>query len=325
MMQTPRKRQSFVEYKLSPHAGGPSFVRPSMHKFMLEDFYRIETFRNGLLCTVQPGMNVLEIGMGTGILSVFALQAFAQHVFAIEVTDVVQMGRDIIRQNHWQDKITVLHGHSSAITLPARADLLVSETLGHLGFDEGILETAHDARERLLTRNAPILPSRLRVLLAPVMAPDFMDVRAFWRSEHYGVNFRAAEPYVLRMLYVTHFAETAFLADVTPLCERILGEPPGYPLAGTVDLQATQTGVAHGLGLSFDCLIGGLCLVSRASINWQDVFMPFESPLSLTAGDTLRCTVSFAAPADDGTLGATWQGHVLGDPTRTFQHSTHAP
>jgi hypothetical protein len=58
------------------------------------------------------------------------------------------------------------------VSLESRADVVVTETVGNDPFDEGILEIAWDARERMLKARGAIIPFRVGPLLVPVCLPQ---------------------------------------------------------------------------------------------------------------------------------------------------------
>ena len=51
---------------------------------------------------------VLDIGCGTGILSIFASRAGAKHVYGIEFADIADYAREIVKKNNLTDKITII-------------------------------------------------------------------------------------------------------------------------------------------------------------------------------------------------------------------------
>lgn len=53
---------------------------------------------------------ILDVGCGTGILSMFAAQAGAKHVYAVDCSSIVDQARQIIELNGFADRITLIKG-----------------------------------------------------------------------------------------------------------------------------------------------------------------------------------------------------------------------
>lgn len=51
---------------------------------------------------------------GTGILSMFAAQAGAHHVYGVDSSAIIEQARLVVAKNGFQDKITLIHGKVSA-------------------------------------------------------------------------------------------------------------------------------------------------------------------------------------------------------------------
>ena len=84
----------------------PSFVRaPSccsgIHEEMLKDEVRTLTYRNAMYHNKHlfRGKVVLEVGCGTGILSMFAVRSGARHVYAVRPVDSVVLVQDYCDSN----------------------------------------------------------------------------------------------------------------------------------------------------------------------------------------------------------------------------------
>ena len=71
---------------------------------------------------------VLDVGAGTGILSIFAARAGAKHVYAVDNANIATHARTIIKENGLSDKITVIKGKIEDIVLPVeKVDIIISE------------------------------------------------------------------------------------------------------------------------------------------------------------------------------------------------------
>ena len=311
-------KQRFIEYWLTPQSGIEQFGRPSMQHLMLTDFYRTVSFRNAIDVAPLRGKTVLEIGAGTGILSIFAQAAGAKHVYAIEGSDLADVAREVVRENHLGSMITIIKGYSLEVELPERADLLISETLGHLAFDEGILETCHDAQRRLLKPGAAILPGSFTIMAAPVHAPEFATVSNYWESHPYGITMTPVAQLAKRMSYLSRFDDDAFIAAPTMVFERTMGEPPNYPLKGSSHISIQRDALAHGMALSFTSALGPyITLDSRAAPSWQELFLPFNQPISLRTGNIVAFDFEVVKTAQQ-TYAYSWSGGVVGSPDRAF-------
>jgi len=84
---------------------------------MLKDQIRTKTYRDAIEKNFYDFKDkiVMDIGAGTGILSIFAARAGAKHVYAIENAEIAHFARDIIKKNGYADKITVLKGKMEEI------------------------------------------------------------------------------------------------------------------------------------------------------------------------------------------------------------------
>ena len=73
------------------------------------------------------------------MLAVAAARAGARHVYAIEATPLAHEAREVVRANGLEDRVTVVEGWSTRISLPERASVAVSEILGSDALEERVL------------------------------------------------------------------------------------------------------------------------------------------------------------------------------------------
>ncbi|KAF8387842.1 hypothetical protein HHK36_026503 [Tetracentron sinense] len=82
-------------------------------------------------CADFSGKVVVDVGAGSGILSLFAAQAGAKHVYAVEASDMVDYARRLIAGNPvLGQRITIIKGKVEEVELPEKADILISEPMG---------------------------------------------------------------------------------------------------------------------------------------------------------------------------------------------------
>lgn len=141
------------------------------HAAMLLDETRVTWFARAISAAVRPGDVVLDLGSGTGLLALLAARAGARHVYAIEQSPIADVAQEMIAANGLNERITLLRGVSYEVELPERADVIMSETLGAWGADEGIATIMADAMARLATPGARRVPQSLTLWLAPLCIP----------------------------------------------------------------------------------------------------------------------------------------------------------
>ncbi|XP_069695569.1 protein arginine N-methyltransferase 9-like isoform X2 [Periplaneta americana] len=128
------------------------------HFRMLNDITRNDAYRAAIIRrVVQQGADtaVLDIGTGTGLLSLFAVEAGAGPVFACDCSStMINIASRVLRANGVSDKVTLINKHSNDITIPTdipeRVSLVVTETVDAGLLGEGILQSLIHAWDHLL-------------------------------------------------------------------------------------------------------------------------------------------------------------------------------
>ena len=151
---------------------------PECYDGMRDDAARTAAYRAAITAAAQ-GKVVVDLGTGAlALLAVFAAEAGAKHVYAIEVqAAAAAAARQAVAAAGLSDRVTVLEGFSTdgGVTLPVKAELMVHELIGEVAGEEGVVAAIQDAARRHLDRSAspPLsIPSRTTTLLAPCEYPD---------------------------------------------------------------------------------------------------------------------------------------------------------
>ena len=152
------------------------------HESMLQDEVRNRAYAAAIERAVRPGMTVLEIGAGSGLLAMIAARAGAYVVTCEAVPAVAATARAIVARNGYADRVRVVAKRSTdlavGVDLDAPADLVVHEIFGHMLVNEGVTAALADARARLVKPGAPSVPPRaaVRVALARYSRPPAAPV-----------------------------------------------------------------------------------------------------------------------------------------------------
>ncbi|NXF03664.1 ANM7 methyltransferase, partial [Smithornis capensis] len=113
---------------------------------------------------------VLDIGTGTGLLSMMAAAAGADFCYAVEVfKPMANAAVKIVEKNGFSDKIKVINKHSTEVTvgpdgdMECRANILVTELFDTELIGEGALPTYEHAHKYLVQEGCEAVPHRATV------------------------------------------------------------------------------------------------------------------------------------------------------------------
>ncbi len=142
-----------------------------IHEEMLKDSVRTRAYQKAIESNPQDFKDkvVLDIGCGTGILSIFAARAGAKHVYAIENAEIALFAELIIKENGLSDKITVIKGKMEEVTLPVpKVDIIISEWMGYFLLYESMLDSVLWARDKYLVKGGKMLPDKVQMFVAAI-------------------------------------------------------------------------------------------------------------------------------------------------------------
>jgi predicted RNA methylase len=105
----------------------PMYAEFEVHRTMIRDRVRTEAFRRAIDSVVRRGDIVLDVGAGSGILSVFAARAGAARVYAVERTSVAVLAEEVAAANGVAEIVQVIHSDILDVEPPERVDVIVSE------------------------------------------------------------------------------------------------------------------------------------------------------------------------------------------------------
>ena len=115
----------------------------------INDQVRTLTYRNSMWHNKHLFKNkiVLDVGCGTGILSMFAAKAGAAHVYGVDMSGIVEQAKQIVNRNGLGDRVTIIRGKIEEISIPVeKVDIIISEWMGYCLFYEGMLDSVLKAR-----------------------------------------------------------------------------------------------------------------------------------------------------------------------------------
>jgi precorrin-6B methylase 2 len=295
------------------------------HAFLLASTAdRISRYQEALTRTLSPGDVVVDLGSGTAILALLALRAGASRVYALEASDAIELARSVCAAHEVGDRIVLLHGASFGVELPQPADLLIADIYDCFGLQPGGVAAIIDARRRLLTGAARLIPSALQLHVAAVESDEVYDSTiAVWTRAVSGVDMSSLHACAVNNRYARSFDRAALLSDPAPLARIDLARVERAEITGSAALGITRSGTLHGVCGWFAAELADAVTLDNSpgssTSNYRQAFFPIEHPIAVAAGDVVGISIQTY-----DNIGCKWQIEVNARPHGpvTFQHST---
>ncbi|KAK9812764.1 hypothetical protein WJX72_003334 [[Myrmecia] bisecta] len=290
-----------------------SYAHFGIHEEMLKDQVRTKTYQNAILrnAFLFKDKVVLDIGCGTGILSLFAAQAGAAHVYGIECSAIAEQAAQIVRDNGYQERVTIIRGKVEEVVLPVeRVDILISEWMGYFLFYESMLDTVLYARDKWLAPGGRIFPDKASLSLVAIEDGEYRAEKIDFWNDVYGFDMSCirkqamAEPLV-DTVDAEQIASTACCIkniDITKMSKS------DATFKAPFSLTATRNDYIHALVGYFDITFSGHKDIrfstspSARNTHWKQTVFYLEDALVVCEGETvsgqLECAPNAKNPRD---------------------------
>lgn len=271
---------------------------------MMADDVRMQAFDRALRQSIGSDSVVVDIGAGTGIFTLLACKHGARRVFAIEPSSALQIARESVQRNGYSERVEFFQERSEKVSLPERADVIVSDLRGVLPLVPYNLPSVIDARDRFLAADGVLIPQRDVLQIALVELPEVYDqITVPFRDNAFGFDAATEVKFALNNWY----PDTA-LPDQLMSAPRAGGEID-YRTVESLDfhhrttLSASRAGTAHGLSAWFTAHLTDEIQFSSGPGREKSVygmgFFPFLEPLALEQGDKVSIELAANFVGDD--------------------------
>lgn len=279
----------------------------SQQQNMMQDYIRTSTYQRAILDNSIDfaGKVVLDVGAGSGILSFFAAQAGARKVYAVEASSMAQHAKTLVENNHLIDRIVVVPGKIEEITLPEQVDVIISEPMGYMLYNERMLESYIHAK-KFLKPDGKMYPTTGDLYVAPftdeALYMEQVGKANFWyQQSFYGVDLTtlrdAALDEYFKQPIVDNFDVRICLSKPIKYTVNFLtaDEKDLYEINIPLSFQMTTTALIHGLAFWFDVSFDGTSsqvwlstAPTQPLTHWYQVRCLFLKPLNVNQGKTIK-------------------------------------
>ncbi|KAH9935501.1 S-adenosyl-L-methionine-dependent methyltransferase [Fomitopsis serialis] len=239
-----------------------SYAHFGIHEEMLKDSVRTGSYRSAIVNNAHlfKGKTVLDVGCGTGILSMFAAKAGAKHVVGIDMSNIIDQATKIIEANGFKDTITLVKGKLEDVPLPMQEfDIIISEWMGYFLLYESMLDTVLLARDRYLKPGGLIFPDTATLYLAAIEDADYKEEKINFWDNVYGFDYSCIKDIALREPLVDTVDLKAVVTDpcLVKHIDLLTAKKEDLTFTAPFTLNPTRDDYAHAFlawfDISFEC------------------------------------------------------------------------
>ncbi|MES2264943.1 MAG: methyltransferase domain-containing protein [Pseudomonadota bacterium] len=278
------------------------FIPVHYHHNMLMDQNRMHSFKSAIHYAVQPGMKVLELGGGTGVLSFFAA-AKAAKVYCVEFNpDMVREARKFLAINPNGEKVEVIHADAFEYLPPEPVDIVICEMI-HVGMlREKQVEVIESFKRRYAQRfGGPM----------PIFMPEAVIMAAQPLQQEYDFEGFFAP--------IVQFQETQSIYPGT----MEMAQPAVYSVIDFTQPNDTLYSWEGKFVVERDGCVNAMRFVTKnilavvpersTTIDWLNHYMtvPLAKPVQAQEGDVLQVSFQYRAGGSIPSLEASLRVEVL--------------
>ena len=268
-----------------------------LYHALAHDERRNHSYKVAIRQTVKDKV-VVEIGTGReAILARFCVEAGARKVYAIEIGDgAFRDASALVAKLGLQDRIELIHGDATQVTLPELADVCVSEIVGPIGGCEGAALLINNAR-RFLKPDGVMLPAQSVTKIAAATMPDsllknpgFNEVPGSYVSKIFN---EVGRPFDLR-LCVKNFDSTHLISSAAVFEDLDFNKPLPLEETHSIEMVVEKDARLDGflVWLNLHTIAGEVINILEYEYCWLPVFLPvFDPGVRVSAGDRITATV----------------------------------
>ena len=272
---------------------------------MLKDEVRTESYRDAMLKNrhIFKDKIVLDIGCGSGILSMFAAQAGAKMVIGVEMSSIMDYTRKIVKANGFEDQIVLLHGKMEEVKLPVdKVDIIISEWMGYFLLYESMLDSVLWARDKYLKKDGLVFPDRAVMKVCAIEDGDYRKEKIDFWDNVYGFDMKCIKQTALLEPLVDTVENDAVITNQSELYNIDIRTVKVEQLAFKKDFKIVfnRDDTCHAIVVHFDTIFDhGLDTKIKFGTgpddeytHWKQTVFYLNDIMRVTCGDTLTGTIS---------------------------------
>ncbi|ELR21103.1 arginine nmethyltransferase, putative [Acanthamoeba castellanii str. Neff] len=283
-----------------------SYSHFGIHEEMLKDEVRTGKYQAAILhnAALFKDKVVLDVGCGTGILSMFCAQAGAKKVIGVDCSGIIKQAREIVEANGFSDVITLIQGKVEEINLPEGidgVDIIISEWMGYFLIYENMLTTVLVARDRWLKPGGLIFPNRATLYLCGIEDAEYKESKINWWDNVYGFDMSCIKKIAMQEPLVDIVDGGCVITDSYPVLtlDVMKMQPTDTTFTSNFRLNARRSDAIHAFVAYFDIHFTlGDAPVSFSTgpgnpyTHWKQTVFYTDHVIAINRGEVLEGSIS---------------------------------
>ncbi|GAB5357938.1 hypothetical protein AAMO2058_000416900 [Amorphochlora amoebiformis] len=276
-----------------------------IHEELIKDRARTQAYKTTILnnSALFKGKVVADLGCGVGLMSMLAARAGAKKVYCIDSSKIADTARKLVEMNGYSDTIEVIQAYIEEVDIPTRKiDIIISEWMGYFLFYEDLLPAVLTFRDRYLSPNGVIFPSRARLWSGLYSDTQWEESRIGYWKDVYGFDYSPIVPKLKKEQFSAperqHLKPDGIISKHMLLADLNLYKTTHNDIeeiASTLSFTFLNNATIHGIAFWFDVDFEGPEVSVRLDTSPSSGYTSFEqiiwylsTPFHAHTGDTVK-------------------------------------
>ncbi|EAY12257.1 protein arginine N-methyltransferase-related protein [Trichomonas vaginalis G3] len=280
-----------------------SYSLANIHKEMLSDKIRTESYKEAIFKnpSLFKDKVVLDVGCGTGILSLFVASCGASRVYAVDNSTIIETAKKIDKDNNLENKITFLQGKIEELQIPERVDVIISEWMGYCLLYESMLPSVIQARNKYMKPTGTMFPNKAEMKICGIVDEEFYKRKFDFYNNIAGFDMSAFKKWMFYEPTVSSIESSQIITDEKVFHTFDLNKCTVDDLSFSSDFKINPLDESkmYGLCVSFNTTFEGpeATVILETSpfytqTHWAQTCFYFEDPISISFEDDIHGTFS---------------------------------
>jgi len=245
----------------------------------------------------------MDVGCGTGILSMFAAKAGAKKVVAVDQSNIIEKARLHAKENNFENQISFIQGKVELIENlqgvgVEKVDIIISEWMGYCLLFECMLPSVIVARDRFAAPGGRVFPDVAEMFIGAWSSTKFIQDKINYWDDVYGFSMKAMKEQIWQEPQVETLKQSDIITNVTLLKAFDINvvKINDLDFSAPFELHINQTQEMHGFVVYFDIEFKDACIKTikfstgpfSKQTHWGQTLFMLPQALKVEEGNTIK-------------------------------------